>query len=76
MLPDAHVSRKMVTKKRTAALSLITFLPLTLCEGQTAYIFLHDAYGRFQNLSFFIPEQKTADITHSASAAGAMIDTP
>lgn len=60
----------MAVRKRPAAPDLILFLPLALCEGQTACIpFFVNTQGRVRDLFLFFSERTTASIKHSASAA-------
>lgn len=62
--------RSAAMRKRTAAPDLILFLPLALCEGQTARIpFFVNTQGRVRDLFLFFSEQEAASIKHSASAA-------
>lgn len=52
------------------ALDLILFLPLALCEGQTARIpFFVNTQALALDLFLFFSEQTTASIKHSTSAA-------
>lgn len=59
------LSVSMVTRQRTAAPNLITFLPLVLCEGQTAHISLIVTHRDGLTIFFFpffppFSEQKAA----------------